>query len=414
MRLATISTRQDFDAIVIGGGPAGALTAYRLSLAGLRVLIVEARTFPREKACGGGIQYRAFDKLPVECHSVVHAELREVSFTFAMKAGFTRQCQGNLVSSVLRTEFDDLLLTLAASAGATVWQGCKALAVTEETAFRVTVRTSLGDVTARYAVGADGANGMVASYLNRRDAYFWQIALYCEIPGEFLRADSVNPTTMRIDWGTLPSGYGWIFPKGGAVNVGVGGPVPVGKVLRSYLTNFMQKEQILRPGMLSKLKFRGHPLPTLTARTKLSSSCVVLVGDAAGLVEPLTGEGISNACHSADIAAKYILESLDRSGDLVESYERRIRNEIGREIRLARQLLSFAAAFPQVLFKRIRTDDLVWEVFCQVLRGEDSFLALRRVILGRFDTLSIPLQYFSSWRETMKLRRGLCDLPDLM
>jgi len=106
----------NFDAAVVGGGPAGALTAYHLARAGVKVLLVDANRFPREKACGGGIQQRASRRIPMEWANTVHEQLHEVHFSLGMRQSFTRQSGNTLVSSVLRTEFDNYLLTQAKNA----------------------------------------------------------------------------------------------------------------------------------------------------------------------------------------------------------------------------------------------------------------------------------------------------------
>src|SRR5207237_1035271 len=153
---------------------------------------------------------------------------------------------------------------------------------------------------------------------------------------------------------------------------------------------FLRSEGILKDGSLEQLPLRGHHLPTLTKRTRLSSDAAVLVGDAAGLVEPLTGEGISNACHSAEIASEYVVGRLNGHMDM-ESYDRRIRREIGVEITHARELLSLAVAFPTLLFRTFNNNDAVWETFCNVLQGIESFDHLRKVIMGDLDSLWEPV-----------------------
>jgi geranylgeranyl reductase family protein len=396
---------QRFDVIVVGGGPAGSLTAYRLARAGVRVLVIDADRFPREKPCGGGIQRRASRKIPLEWTAAVREELQEVSFSFGLGGGFTRRHAGTLVTSVLRAEFDGLLLSQAEASGAVIWQDCRAFEVvaSDERDPCLCVKSSKGEVRGWFVVAADGANSRIARQLNPRTAYYWQVALYSEVPTEHIQPESITHSRMRIDWGTLPSGYGWIFPKGDSVNVGVGGPASIGRSLRPYLHRFLETERLVRAGALPNLRFRGHQLPTLTSRTRLSHSNLLLVGDAAGLVEPLTGEGISNACHSAEIASDFILEVLSGAVSRLGSYDERIRREIGKEIERARQLLSLAVAFPRSLFRLLRENEFVWNAFCRVLRGEDSFLDLRRAILGRFGPLWAPLRRFAEWYENRKL-----------
>jgi flavin-dependent dehydrogenase len=210
---------------------------------------------------------------------------------------------------------------------------------------------------------------------------------------------------MRVDWGTLPSGYAWIFPKDGFVNIGVGFPNALGRLARPYLSRFLESEGALKPGAVETLAFKGHQLPTLTETTKLSKGAVVLVGDAAGLVEPFTGDGISYALHSAEIAAEVISRNLDRPRLELEEYDQRVRVEIGCEIMWSRKLLSFFVTFPRLVHEVLRRNDKVWAAFCRVLRGEDSFRVFRRKKTGPFEFLWAPVDAFSERYE----RRILLD-----
>lgn len=390
-----------WDVIVAGGGPAGAITAWHLASAGMKVAVVDASRFPRDKACGGGVQVRAEKWIPFEWRSVVRSEIRRADFSYKLTERFTRHYADPLVYCVLRTEFDKLLLDAARRAGAAVFEGVRVSAV-EPGPESVTVKTAAGDLRARYAVGADGANSVVGRWLNERRNFFWQAAIYMELPTGPLRAQPPEDA-LRIDWASLPSGYAWLFPKDDYVNIGAGCPVPLAKSLRQYLRGFLAAEGLMDPGAVEDLKPSGHLLPTLTHRTIAAGNGLFLVGDAAGLVEPLTGEGICYACHSGALAAKALTECFNSAASATEAYTHSLKREIGFEIALARRLLSLAVAFPRAFYWVFRSSDEVWCTFCRVLRGEMTFEHLRNRILGPLKVLGSAIDSLVDWSERKRL-----------
>jgi len=363
---------------VVGGGPAGSLTAYHLAKAGVRTAVLDAQAFPRDKTCGGGLQHRAALRIPFDWRPALRSELDGVCFSFQCGPRFLKTHGAPLVYGILRREFDALLLDHARAAGACVTERCRVSGITANGEEHTTIDTSNGPVRARFVVGADGANSVVRQFVARRSDYYWNVAISCEVPEECCRPGAVDSSTMRIDWATLASGYGWIFPKRGYLNIGVGGPPVVGRLLRPYLARLLETERILKPGAGEGLQFRGHQLPSLLPGTPLSRGNVLLAGDAAGLVDPMTGDGISCALHSAGILSDTLLELLRKDHDEVRRYDRRILEEIGPELFWSRKMLSFLVAFPHFVYEAVGHYDRVWRAFCRVMRGEDSLLVFRR------------------------------------
>ncbi len=305
---------------------------------------------------------------------------------------------------VLRREFDALLLEYARSTGAQVIENCRVTGVDTSGTELTSIETSRGPLAARYIIGADGANSVVRQSINARGDYHWAVAISCEAPEDCLRPHAADSRIARIDWGTLPSGYGWIFPKRGYANIGVGGPPAVGKMLRPYLVRLLETEKILKPGALGGLSFRGHQLPSLVPGTTLSKGNVLLAGDAAGLVDPLTGDGLSCALLSAGIVSRTVLELLRREHEDPEIYGRRVLDEIGEELFWSRKMLSFLTAFPHFLYRSIDSYDRIWRAFCRVMRGEDSLLIFRK----KFDAVAPLLRLLEKIAENRE--RGLLNM----
>jgi flavin-dependent dehydrogenase len=319
-----------------------------------------------------------------------------VCFSFRCGPRFLKKHRDPLVYGILRTEFDALLLQQARAAGADVRENCRATAIEGIGEDRVRIETSSGRFEARFVVGADGANSVVRQSVNKRSDYHWNVALSCEVPLERLNAGVLDERTARIDWGTLP-GYGWMFPKRGFVNIGVGGPAQGGRMLRGYLERFLATEKVLKNGVMADLPFRGHQLPTLRPGTALSRGNVLLAGDAAGLVDPMTGDGISFGLHGAGIASDTLLELLNGEHRDVGIYDRRVMEEIGAELFWSQRLGTLLVAFPRLVHKSVHHFDHFWRAFCQVMRGDESLLVFRKKLL--------PVAPLLRWLEPLAARR---------
>jgi geranylgeranyl reductase family protein len=392
-----------FDVIIVGAGPSGSMTGYYLAKAGARVAIFDKHKFPREKACGGGLQVKAAKQIPIDLSPVLRGTLKGITFSFRLGDRYSKKYHHPLVYSVLRTEFDNLLLESAQSAGAKVYDGINVISIVSLKPDLVSVQTDAGEYLCNVLLGADGANSITRKSINALTDYFWQVGLYGEIPEEYLNRHLVDYEQMRVDWGTLPSGYGWIFPKNGYCNIGVGSPTLIGHRLRSYLQDFIEHENILKNGAFDKLRFSGHKLPTITKTTKFYKQSIILVGDAAGFVEPLTGDGISYALHSSHLAAGSILKNLNNGGYDFKDYEIAVRDEIVSELNFSRKLLTLFITFPNIAHEVIKDNDRVWYAFCKVLRGEESYGVFRQMVLGLPKLIWYPLSKFTSFYESRRL-----------
>jgi len=364
------------DVIVVGGGPAGSVTARQLAQRGCNVLLLDARTFPREKPCGGGIQHRCLRYLPDDFASVTKAACTSVRLTHGLRSTMVKHAGRPVVHCVNRAEFDHFLLEKARSSGAGVQEGVRVLGVRPDPD-AVTVETTAGMFRARYVVAADGANSIVNRNLNGRSNFQWQTALYAECDVKRIGgASAPDPEELRIDVNSLPSGYAWLFPKGNKVNIGAGGPNRFARLLTKYLSAFLKSDGY----SVDDLKWRGHQLPTMTRRTVFAKSNLFAVGDAAGMVEPLTGEGISYACHAAHLAAAAIATHFGRA-EAEAAYTRDVIAEIRSELVWSQRIVLFSTLFPKAFCAALASDK-AWLLFFRVITGELTFHDLEQNLLG--------------------------------
>ncbi|HET8547537.1 MAG TPA: NAD(P)/FAD-dependent oxidoreductase [Bryobacteraceae bacterium] len=404
-------SNRHYDVVVIGGGPAGAMTSYYLARQGVRVAVLEAKAFPRDKPCGGGLQARVISHIPFDISPIIRGRVRRIALSYGLTRAHTRTAADPLVFTVLRSEFDQYLLDKARESGAIVRQGTRVQQIATTSGGKVKVVTESDTVTCDCAVGADGANSTVNRLLNPRSSYFWQAGVYCEVPEAVLERGAAEPDRMLVDWGTVRGGYAWAFPKTGSINIGAGGPTAVARHLRTYASEFAVRTGLVRRQTAEQLKFTGHQLPTLTNATVLAKGRLLLVGDAAGLVDPFTGDGISAACHSAYIAAQCIIANLGRGISDVGGYAEQLYSALAVELLRSRKLLTLSIALPRRIYSLFAHSDRAWQTFCRVVCGQDSFDALRKEVLGPFGFASKAIEFVASLWEARAIGSAACSEP---
>ena len=360
-----------YDVIVVGGGPGGATAAYYLGEAGRRVLVLEKENFPRYKACGGATSASLLEEFPFDFGPVIESHVKSVTYACRGEA-VTFDVPQSPIRMTMRADLDEFLLSHVKGE---IRQG-DAVASIDEKNDRVIVRTRTGkEFAGRYLIGADGPNSVVAHSLGLRKNKTLLGAIEVEAPVPLDVFCRFKEAPLFI-FGEVEMGYLWIFPKTEHLSVGIGALHPRPGELQATLAKVMERYRISMQG----LPLHGHAVPIYTGREKLSTHRTLLVGDAAGLVDPLGGEGIRYAVQSGRLAAQAILS------DRIQRYDSTIHRQIGARHRinwiLSQQVYRHSGAcfslFVQNPFARPAFVDLYSE------RGSPQMYLLR--LLG-----SVPL-----------------------
>lgn len=371
-----------YDVAVAGAGPAGAWAAFRLARAGARVAILDG-SHPREKPCGGGVTGRALE-LVKDCQLFAQAsEIHSARFEQDRLTRVVPLTPGSLVV-LSRAAFDGGLLDAARAEGAElIPERVTAVAVAGAHA---SIRTSRRTVQASWLVGADGAAGVTRRQLwqpFRRD----QISI---ATGFFAR--DVTSSDIVVRFTDRPPGYAWSFPRPDHLAIGVCAQADrsSAKALKAWTRRWIETSGVAR-GATALVPY-SWPIPSLAPRDfdreRVSGPRWMLVGDAAGLVDSITREGIFFALQSASAAAEAILAHADPAS----RYDDHVRRHLYPELRHAARL---KAGFFEPRFLRLLVSALdrrpIAAIMADLVAGRQSYAGLRGRLLR-------TLEFGLAWR----------------
>jgi geranylgeranyl reductase family protein len=377
-----------YDVAVVGAGPSGSTTAYHLAKAGARVVLLDRADFPREKPCGGGVTARAFDRAPVDITPMVEQVVNKVRFSFRLGSFLDYEYPQTLVYMTQRHRLDAFLMEQAAEVGAE-FRGGQPVRSIELQREGVTISVNGSVIDAAVVVGADGANGVVARNVGLSPVKEPPVALEANFPYKERRVPDEWSDLLALELGSMPGGYSWSFPKADHFNVGCGGWKSEGGRLRSHLAA-LQEHYGLKSIPMENI--RGHHLPTRDEGAPIVRGRAILVGDAAGLVDPMSGEGIYSAFVSGHLAAARVLRFLDGKDPDLFSYEAAIEREIMPEIRYAKLLRDAYHYTPFPCYFMLKRNERLRLSLCQLITGERSYAGFMR----QLGPLRLVLQFWAS------------------
>ncbi len=360
---------------VVGAGPAGASAALALGGRGLRVGIIEKAVPPRYKTCGGGVLRRALALLPVDVRAAVERECFAAELVHhGPDLRFVCRRDRPIVSMVMRDRFDHLVTEAAVRAGAQLFAGTTVLDVMPG-GDDVRLVTSAGEIRARFVVAADGANSVVARKTGRPEIRDVFPALECEVS---FAAEKMAPflENARFDFGLVPAGYGWVFPKRDHLSIGVGttrrGAANLPQAYARYLA-------ALGLGPPLREERHGYLIPCRPREGMFGARRVLFAGDAAGLADPVTAEGITAGILSGQLAAQAILDGDFAEAAVKRAYREALEERLLGELRIARRLAWVLYECPRLRAALLtRHGRGMSELMTRIVSGESTYRAAVR------------------------------------
>ncbi len=393
-----------YDVTIVGGGPAGSTAAKFLSEKGFKTLLIDKCKFPRDKACGGGIPSRVLDRFDY----LKNTDLIEsysyggIAFSPSLKYKLELIETKPIAAMIIRNKFDHGLLKFAEDSGTIVDEGKKVvdIKILEDSSRVFLDNGSIIDT--EIVIGADGVWSTVAKKTGLHSNKRWLAV--CVFKEYKLGEATVDKYFGYNRCGHLYarfkniSGYGWIFPKKEHLNIGIGCSIKRGDVLDIKInlldsfSNFIDtlKKQKIVPIDLKTDRVKGGALPTYPL-DKTYSNRVILIGDAAGVINPITGEGIYYAMSSGEIGANVVskaLESENTSEAFLSKYQTYWKKDFGEDIDLmlssinVRQEQSIEKYFKMASKDKKLTELLIRSLTGQISIKDNKWKIARRIISG--------------------------------
>jgi geranylgeranyl reductase family protein len=362
---------------ILGGGPAGAFAAEQLASAGMKVQLFDEK-LAWEKPCGGGLTYKAYSQYPFLIDNPTPKRLVHETVLAATGAGTVSLRMDDPLLIYSRFDLNRMLLERAERAGVQIEKA----RVTEMTRAGSgwQLRTNGGTAAADFCVLATGARNPLRNFGTELRSQDTMSAL-----GYYVAGDRPE---IEIQFLPKLEGYIWVFPRCGHLSVGICGKGEPASALRKRLEAWMQERGI----SWKDATFYSHLLPSLETRSwkqnRVSGEGWMAVGDAAGLVDPITGEGIYYAIRSADFAARNLLNDAVPETTRVEDYRRALRRDFTADLEFGSRLAQhiFLGSFlmgtvPQRMVQFTRRSPRFSALMRDLFSGRQPYLGLKKRLL---------------------------------
>ncbi|MFX1331814.1 MAG: NAD(P)/FAD-dependent oxidoreductase [Promethearchaeota archaeon] len=381
-----------YDVIVVGAGPAGSITAHDCAKAGLKTLLLEKSKHPREKPCGGAVMYRGLHILRGEL-PVCIVEQRITGLRFVLPSGDVAEFSSEKMIgiTVFRNRFDEFLAKRAVDAGAEIKELTKVKHASTGPENAVVHTADGKEIRARYLVGADGVNSIVAKSLGLRPARKNLNRVGLGMESDFhvgeegvLTATNGKPSILEIIPVEGRVAYGWMFPKREHLCIGIAGAAVHMYPLRPAFDRFWKKLEQRIGVPLNLERRRVHFLGADGVSSRNVTDRALLVGDAAGFVDPMMGEGIAYAMksgvHAADVIAG-AAESGRYDSHYLEQYHHLCKKEFEANFAMAEWAGLRGTSFAETVLKAAASYHPASDILAKLARGEIGYSAIPYTIL---------------------------------
>lgn len=385
-----------YDVIVVGMGPAGSTAAYELASGGLKVLGLDKEKFPRYKSCGGCISTKIEAILDFDISEVIEDTVYGATFTYKSDRALDIISDRPVGHNVMRDRFDAFLVEKARKAGAEVIEGCRVKSLVDDGSSVIVTSADGTEYRAKVVVGADGASGFTGREYFGLDPRQSAVSITAEVPYD--RASANVQGRLFIDFGGVPFGYGWIFPKEKSLSVGIAGDaVETGGGIKEYFNSFVNSHEALKGLKLERKCGWTVPVFYNEAGSAVKGR-VLLAGDTGHLVDPFLGEGIYYAIRTAKGAASAIMDSMRRGSSDFSAYQGWLESEIYPEFKSAGRLSDLIYNHPRLWYSILEKDPDIMHRFYDVIRGEERCDSFYAWVFGKIR--SKPWKVLRRWVES--------------
>ena len=358
---------------VLGGGPAGAFAAERLASAGLDTILLDEK-LAWEKPCGGGLTYKAYSQYPFLIENDRPKRLVNTTYLASAKAGVAPLHLSKPLVIYSRYDLNSMLLERAAGAGAAI-EKTRVTEISRDGNGWV-LNTRAGKMEADFCVVATGARNPLRDVGTKWSTSDTMVALGYYVP--------THQEHIDIQFFPQFEGYIWVFPRSGHLSVGICGKGESGQAMRARLERYMAEKGLPIKGST----FYGHVLPSLEkpawGSNRVAGDGWMAVGDAAGLVDPITGEGLYYAVRSADLATRVILADAHAAEGQSNAYRAALRRDFINDLevasRLAKRLFTgtfFYGDVPSRMIQFMKKSPSFYELIQDLFAGTQSYVDLK-------------------------------------